>query len=447
MKIFLLLLAATFAGKYIFAQNSVGIGTASPNATLDVLRGTAPWGTAAFRGTTNISHFNIGASEDTYIRGGTPTSHVILNDGGSGNVGIGTYPMFPLSFPATLGDKISLWSDGTSTHYGMGIMSGLFQVFSKTVNDDIAFGYGSSNTFSETMRIKGNGIMQFPASLGKKIILYPGGTGDAGLGVFGNEFRLSSDYSGAAITFGFDTRPSTFTERMRISGNGNVGVGINDPAFKLDVNGRIRIRTGTDGQAGIWLNNNANTNYSGFIGLENDTYVGLFGNNGAGWKFVMNTATGALKINGAEGNAGQVITSNGGASPSWTSPTNFIYNNMQVVRQTAGITVTGFSDVPGLTQTITTPACKLLITIKGQMYNNSCFGCGSSTCKYDIYVDGVLIDRSIIVVGNGAEAIVTNGGEIYAVGAGTHTIAGKVDGNGKDFFVQGFKLIILVIPQ
>src|SRR5580765_899997 len=74
------------------------------------------------------------------------------------NVGVNTTtPQFPLSFNGALGDKVSLWSDGTPTHYGFGIQSALLQIFSKTSLDDIAFGYGSSTLFNERMRIKGNG--------------------------------------------------------------------------------------------------------------------------------------------------------------------------------------------------------------------------------------------------------------------------------------------------
>ena len=75
--------------KFQFLGGNVGIGIASPFATLDVSRGTGTYGTAAFRGTTLTSHFNYETSEDTYIRGGKMTSNVYINDVG-GNVGVGT---------------------------------------------------------------------------------------------------------------------------------------------------------------------------------------------------------------------------------------------------------------------------------------------------------------------------------------------------------------------
>ncbi len=72
-------------------DGEIGIGTISPTANLDVVRGTAPDGTAIFRGTTHVSHFNYSTNEDTYIRGGKTASNVIINDvAGLGNVGIGT---------------------------------------------------------------------------------------------------------------------------------------------------------------------------------------------------------------------------------------------------------------------------------------------------------------------------------------------------------------------
>lgn len=62
--------------------------------------------------------------------------------------------------------------------------------------------------------------LSFPATLGEKILLYPGGTGEVGIGVYGNELRLHSDNAGAAVSFGTQTNAGVFTEagRFQISG-------------------------------------------------------------------------------------------------------------------------------------------------------------------------------------------------------------------------------------
>ena len=74
------------------------------------------------------------------------------------NVGINNpNPLFPLTFNANLGDKISLWTDGGPTHYGLGIQGGLLQIFSKAEFDNIGFGFGSSSSFNERVRIINKG--------------------------------------------------------------------------------------------------------------------------------------------------------------------------------------------------------------------------------------------------------------------------------------------------
>jgi hypothetical protein len=100
--IFCLILSS---GAQVQAQNTfpttgnVGIGTLTPIGSLDVVRGNALAGTALFRGTVHISHFNYSTTEETYIRGGKTGSAVLINDthngpvsiaNGGGNVGIGT---------------------------------------------------------------------------------------------------------------------------------------------------------------------------------------------------------------------------------------------------------------------------------------------------------------------------------------------------------------------
>jgi hypothetical protein len=75
----------------------------------------------------------------------------IFNNGGA--IGIGTItPGFPLNFASALGDKISLYGN-TGNHYGLGVQNALFQIHSDAPAANIAFGYGSSSSFNERMRI------------------------------------------------------------------------------------------------------------------------------------------------------------------------------------------------------------------------------------------------------------------------------------------------------
>ncbi|HEV7781446.1 MAG TPA: tail fiber domain-containing protein [Chitinophagaceae bacterium] len=86
-----------------------------------------------------------------------------------GNIGIGnTTPRYPLSFNTSSGDKISLFDDGNpaGVHFGIGVQSGgLFQFYAATIFDDIAFGTGKSDVFTERMRIKGNGRVGIGTSI------------------------------------------------------------------------------------------------------------------------------------------------------------------------------------------------------------------------------------------------------------------------------------------
>ncbi|MGG9971303.1 hypothetical protein ACQ33O_05855 [Ferruginibacter sp. SUN002] len=143
---------------------------------------------------------------------------------------------FPLGFSTALGQKISFYDDGNAgnNNYGIGIQSGLLQIHSDSINHDIAMGYGSSANFTETFRFKGNG---------------------------------------------------------------NLGIGITNPEKAIDIKGKIRVRNpgNTANTAGFWMNNSSNSTTPAFIGLQNDTTVGFYGQV-SGWSLVMNTTTGYLGI-------------------------------------------------------------------------------------------------------------------------------------------------------
>jgi hypothetical protein len=98
----------------------------------------------------------------------------------NGNMGIGELnPGAPLNFASVLGNKISFWGTG-ATQYGMGIQLSLMQLYTTNTAADIAFGYGSSASFSENMRIKGTGEASIKGNLtvqnGKGLIRSNDGT-------------------------------------------------------------------------------------------------------------------------------------------------------------------------------------------------------------------------------------------------------------------------------
>ena len=74
----------------------------------------------------------------------------------------------------------------------------------------------------------------------------------------------------------------------------NVGIGTTDPEYKLDVNGRMRLRNAPGQSAGIWLDGIANTNI-GFMGTYNNNTIGFFGTV-SNWQLVMNTDNGNVGI-------------------------------------------------------------------------------------------------------------------------------------------------------
>ncbi len=123
-------------------------------------------------GLTGLSASQIPALNASTITAGTLadarlSGNVALRAGGnsftgnqiisSGNLGLSVAtPAFPLSLASSLGDKISLYGlSGVS--YGFGVQSGLLQIHSDVVGSDVAFGYGSSASFTEVMRVKGSG--------------------------------------------------------------------------------------------------------------------------------------------------------------------------------------------------------------------------------------------------------------------------------------------------
>jgi hypothetical protein len=383
-----------------FFSNNLGIGTINPQSRLHIFDGASGYSGGFFPGITyegngaryvnlivqsqNESGIIFG-NESGAAQGGmiynnisTPSGLQFRTNGNVnrmvidsyGNVGIGnSSPAFPLHFADQVGDKISLYG-GVGPHYGFGIQGYLMQIHTDASSADIAFGYGFSLSFSENMRIKGNG---------------------------------------------------------------NVGIG-NDPLYKLDVGGRARIRSGgnNSNSAGLWLNNNSNVE-AAFVGMQDDTHVGLFGNNGAGWKFTMNTVSGAVSINGSEGNSGEVLKSNGaGTPPSWGAVSSFLYNNTYQRTQTSPavvVSTTGQYYLSGMAvnnfSIAVSSNAKLLIITDVYVSPNCCTG-SCINFGTNVYMNGTQItsnNSADLCIPAGENSTGTTGLTMLNVTPATYTFA------------------------
>jgi hypothetical protein len=177
----------------------------------------------------------------------------------NGNIGIGELnPAVPLNFASSLGNKISLWGIAAN-HYGMGIQSNLMQFYSASSGDNIAFGYGNSNSFTENVRFKGNGNVGIGTTNPNYMLTVKNDidldNSDANAGTTTNALKFGGGNTGEAIgsnrttatnQWGLDFYTNS-VNRMAISLGGNIGIGTTAPTAKLSVNGTANNATGNWG--------------------------------------------------------------------------------------------------------------------------------------------------------------------------------------------------------
>lgn len=296
----------------ILDGGNVGIGTTNPTAKLEVngslkLTGGSP-GAGKFLisdPTGFASWYDLspsllpaGASGNTLRHNGTGwVANSLLYNNGT-NIGIGIQnPNAPLSFSTSLGNKIALWGDASGGHYGLGIQGSLMQLYSEGATSDIALGYGSSSAFTERMRVKGNGNVGVGVINPGASIEVARGTGVGGTAQFnGTTYTSHINYSTAEDTY------------LR-GGKASSKVFINDQA-----NGNVLL-AGGGGNVGIGSANPASK--LEVIG-NNTTQTGYFGQSGSGNAVTASAGNAATAISAFSTSASMpvvTITNVSGAPP------------------------------------------------------------------------------------------------------------------------------------
>lgn len=239
--------------------------------------------------TGNLSLMNAANSGNADAAASLATRLLINKDGNIGVQG-NINPGAPLSFANTVGNKIAIWGEPTTGHYGIGIQASLMQLYTAGNTDDIAFGFGRSASFTERVRIKGTGNVGIGTNApdlaglvvnqvvnGRTHALF--GANKLGLSVFSDNPGLGFNvYSSAGTAYNFvqngygailEMNNATGALRYQTSigaGTSNQTVSLINTAFSVFPNGNFgigiggaaptaRLQVGTNGDGSVAIAN------------------------------------------------------------------------------------------------------------------------------------------------------------------------------------------------
>ena len=246
------------------ANNSsrVGIGIDTPFAKLDVV------GNGIFRD-------KLTTLGDIETRGNLIVAGNILSKYGNtklpNNTSVGgQLTLDSMGMTSRLGNRIAFYGGmGNVNQYGIGIQSGLMQVYSDASNTSIAFGYGNSYNFNERARTINSGEVAFQTNGRLQIRT---GTQSAGLWLSNASNSTNMSFIGLASDnqVGFYGNTGAQWGLTMNTTTGNVGIGLNGAAAQVPLQfsnalglTKISLYRGSYGDVGIGV-------YGGELRLQND---------------------------------------------------------------------------------------------------------------------------------------------------------------------------------
>lgn len=242
-------------------NTKVGIGIDTPFAKLDVV------GTGIFRDKLTALG-NIETRGDLIVQGNIISKYGNTRLPNNTAVG-GALTLDSLSFNNRLGNHLSLYGGlGATGQYGLGIQSGLLQIYADAAPANIAFGYGHSSNFTERARIINSG--EISMSLNGRLQVKTGSQ-TAGLWLMNGANTINNAFVGmvADDMVGFYGAGLGWGFTMNTT-NGYVGLGLNGaiPQVPLQFSNalgltKISLYRGTYGDVGIGA-------YPGELRLQND---------------------------------------------------------------------------------------------------------------------------------------------------------------------------------
>ena len=219
-----------------------------------------------------------------------------ISNNNAGNVGIGTNnPLVGLHIKK---DNEALRLEGSTPFLSFFNSSGTYKGFLwQGPGENLSLGTALGNT---------NGRMQFYFNGTLSSEIFPGGemrfinNGNNSGNIKGATANL--EIASSKAVFGGLGQPGNLILQANEGGNspligGNVGIGISDPVYKLDIGNRIRLRSGATANesAGLWLNNLTNSSVIAFMGTADNAHVGFYGI-GSGWALGINVVSGNVGI-------------------------------------------------------------------------------------------------------------------------------------------------------